>query len=184
MLRTAVAGAMGAILVIAVTLVAGCGTFLGPAICGPWRGPLAEQTPVTVKSAARHEYYRRSGVPLPYRGKSNPFQPSIPLVLAGADLYDLRCAICHGPMGLGNGTAWSRLRQRPADLAVSVSSRDIRDDFLFWTISEGGGRFGSDMPPFKHDLKDAEIWAIIGYIRAAFEDRESKAELQINRRRR
>jgi mono/diheme cytochrome c family protein len=182
MLRAVAAGAIGAILVIAITLVAGCGVFLGPAICGPWRGPLAQQTPVTVKSAARHEYLRRSGVPLPYRGKSNPFQPSIPLVLAGADLYDLRCAICHGPMGLGNGMAWRKLRQPPADLAGSISSPDIRDDFLFWTISEGGARFGSDMPSFKHDLKDTEIWAIIGYMRAAFEDREASSQPQINRR--
>lgn len=175
MLRMAVAGAIGALVVIAVTLTLGCGTFLGPAVCGPWRGPFAASTPVTVKSAARHAFYRNSGVPAPYRGQTNPFRPSIPLVLAGADLYDLRCAICHGPMGLGNGVASDKLRQRPADLAGSVSSPDIGNDFLFWTISEGGTQFGTDMPRFKHDLTDAQIWTIIGYMRAAFEGREANA---------
>jgi hypothetical protein len=174
MLKVVLAGATGAILAIAMILVLGCGSFLGPAICGPWRGPLADRSPVTIKSAARHEFYRRSGVPLPYRGRSNPYRPGIPLVLAGADLYDLRCAICHGPMGLGNGSAWRKLSERPADLAGSVSSPDIKDDFLLWTISEGGAKFRSDMPPFKHDLTESEIWSIIGYMRAAFEDRDAK----------
>jgi mono/diheme cytochrome c family protein len=31
------------------------------------------------------------------------------------------------------------------------------------------------MPPFKHDLTEAEIWSIVGYMRAAFEGREAKA---------
>lgn len=175
MLRMVVAGAIGAFLVIVVTLSLGCGSFLGPAVCGPWRGPFADSTPVTIKSAARHAFFRKSGVPLPYRGRSNPFRPGIPLVLAGADLYDLRCAVCHGPMGLGNGTASGKLRQHPADLAGSVSSPDVADDFLLWTISDGGAQFGTDMPPFKHDLTEAEIWSIIGYMRAAFESREAKA---------
>ena len=175
MLRAILAGAVGALLVIAVALTLGCGAFLGPAICGPWHGPFAASTPITVKSAARHAYYRRSGVPAPYAGRTDPFQPSIRFVLAGADLYDLRCAICHGPMGLGNGSASQRLQQRPADLAGSVSSPDVHDDFLLWTISEGGAQFGTDMPAFKHDLSEAEIWSIIGYMRATFEGQEAKA---------
>lgn len=174
MLKTAAAAALGAAIVIAATLVLGCGAFLGPGVCGPWHGPFAEGTPATVKSAARHTFYRRSGLPPGYRGRTNPYPPSIPLVLEGADLYDLRCAVCHGPMGLGNGTAWKKLSERPADLAGSVSGADIGDDFLYWTISEGGAQFGTDMPPFKDDLTDSEIWTIIGYMRAAFADRDVK----------
>ena len=176
MLKCAATGAVGAALVIALTLSLGCGTVLGPGICRGWSGLLGERTPVTVKSAARHEFYRSQGLPAAYRGKTNPFQPSIPLVLAGADQYDLRCAICHGPMGLGNGPASTKLRTRPADLASSLSNPNTQDDFLFWTISEGGARFGTDMPAFKQpDLTDAQIWQIIGYMRAAFEGQEARA---------
>lgn len=178
MLRTAIAAAAGALLVIALTLGFGCGAFLGPAVCGPWHGILAERERVTVKSSARHDFYRRQGVPGAYRGKTNPFQPSIPLVLAGADLYDRRCAICHGPMGLGNGQASGKLSPRPADLAGSVSSPDITDDFLFWTISDGGIRFGTDMPRFKDDLTEPQIWTIIAYMRAAFEGQEADAGMR------
>jgi len=176
MLKCAFTGAVGAALVIALTLALGCGTILGPGICRGSSGLFGEKAPATVKSAARHEFYRSQGLPVAYRGKTNPFQPSIPLVLAGADLFDARCAICHGPMGLGNGPASTKLQQRPADLAGSLSDPATRDDFLFWTISTGGAPFGTDMPSFKEpDLSDAQIWQIIGYMRAAFEGHEARA---------
>jgi mono/diheme cytochrome c family protein len=176
MLKCAAMGAGGAALVIALTLAFGCGSVLGTSVCRGYTGLLGERAPVTVKSTARHEFYRREGVPAAYRGKANPFQPSIPLVLAGADLFDLRCAICHGPMGLGNGQASGKLRSPPADLSGSMSNPDTRDDFLFWTIAEGGTQFGTDMPAFKDpDLSDKQIWQIIGYMRAAFEGQEARA---------
>ena len=176
MLRCAITGAASAILVIALTLAFGCGSVLGPGVCRGYTGLLGERAPVTVKSAARHQFYGKEGVPAAYRGKTNPVQPSIPLVLAGADLYDARCASCHGPMGMGNGQRSGTLRSRPADLSGSMSSPDTRDDFLFWTISEGGARFGTDMPAFKDpDLTDTQIWQIISYMRAAFEGQEARA---------
>ena len=79
-------------------------------------------------------------------------------------------------MGLGNGQASGKLRSPPADLSGSMSNPDTRDDFLFWTIAEGGTQFGTDMPAFKDpDLSDKQIWQIIGYVRAAFEGQEARA---------
>jgi len=79
-------------------------------------------------------------------------------------------------MGLGNGQASGKLRSPPADLSGSMSNPDTRDDFLFWTIAEGGTQFGTDMPAFKDpDLSDKQIWQIIGYMRAAFEGQEARA---------
>ena len=40
------------------------------------------------------------------------------------------------------------------------------DDFLYWTISEGGEQFGSAMPAFKSTLKPNEIWAIVTALRS------------------
>ena len=136
----------------------------------------AAAEPTTVKSPARFEFYRHDGLPAAYRGKTNPYQPTIPSVIKGADRYNARCASCHGLMGFGNGQAGGKLNPRPADLAGSLSSPDTKDDFLFWTISEGGAQFGSNMPAFKKpDLSDAQIWEIITYMRAAFEGREARA---------
>ncbi len=132
--------------------------------------------PTTVKSPARFEFYRREGLPSAYRGKTNPYQPSVPVVLKGADIYNVRCASCHGLMGFGNGQASGNLHPRPADLAWSLSSPDTKDEFLFWTISEGGAQFGTKMPTFKKpDLSDEQIWQVITYMRAAFEGREAHA---------
>lgn len=131
--------------------------------------------PTTVKSPARPLFYAREGLPAPYRGKSNPLATTVPVVIKGADLYNARCASCHGLMGFGNGVAGGALRPRPADLAWSLSSSEIKDDYLFWTIAEGGAQFGSNMPAYKNDLKEYQIWEIITYMRAAFEGREARA---------
>ena len=84
--------------------------------------------PTTVRNPARAQFYIRQGLPAPYRGKSNPLGTTVPVVIKGADLYNARCASCHGLMGFGNGGAGGALRPRPADLAWSLSSSDIKDD--------------------------------------------------------
>ena len=42
------------------------------------------------------------------------------------------------------------------------------DEYLLWTVSEGGQRFGTDMPAFKDTLTEDQIWSIIAYMRAGF----------------
>jgi mono/diheme cytochrome c family protein len=136
-------------------------------------GPEPAASGTTAKIPARYEAYAK-GLPAEYRGKTNPYkEPTVPLVIKGADTYNARCASCHGLMGFGNGLAAGVLRQQPADLAWSLSSPKVKDDFLYWTIAEGGAPFGSPMPAYKAELKDFEIWEVITYMRAAFEGREA-----------
>lgn len=162
-------------------LAVGLGFVCSPAIANPSNGRQIAVTepaiaPTTVKAPARFDFYLRQGLPPAYRGKTNPNQvPTIPLVLKGADIYNARCASCHGLMGFGNGQASSSVRPRPADLAWSLSGPETKDDFLFWTIAEGGAQFGTSMPAFKKpDLTDEQIWQVITYMRAAFEGREAR----------
>ncbi|MEZ5904811.1 MAG: cytochrome c [Geminicoccaceae bacterium] len=42
------------------------------------------------------------------------------------------------------------------------------DEYLLWTIAEGGGRPGTDMPAFAGTLSEEEIWKIISLMRAGF----------------
>lgn len=131
----------------------------------------------TIKTPERFEIYQREGLPAVYRGKTNPYQQTVPTVIKGADRYNARCAACHGLMGFGNGDASGAMRTRPADLAWSLSDPKVKDDYLFWTISEGGAQFGTNMPAYKKpDLADWQIWEIITYMRAAFEGREARFE--------
>ena len=131
--------------------------------------------PATVKSPERYKFYVRQGASAEYRGKKNPLATSVPNVIRGADLYNAKCASCHGLLGFGNGAAGNALSVRPADLAWSLSNPDLKDDFLLWTIAEGGAPFGSSMPAFKSELREGQIWEVITYMRAAFEGREARA---------
>ncbi len=42
------------------------------------------------------------------------------------------------------------------------------DEYLLWTISEGGKPFETDMPAFKDVLTPEEIWQVIAFMRAGF----------------
>ena len=42
------------------------------------------------------------------------------------------------------------------------------DQYLFWSISEGGLRSGSEMPAYKSRLTSREIWQLVQYMRAGF----------------
>lgn len=159
---------------IATALAAALAISLNVAAAAPAAQPASE--PVTTKAPERFKFYLLQGIPAAYRGKTNPLQTNVPNVIKGADLYNARCASCHGLMGFGNGAAANALRPRPADLAWSLSDPRVKDDFLLWTIAEGGAQFGSNMPASKGSLTDIQTWEIITYMRAAFEGREAKRD--------
>jgi mono/diheme cytochrome c family protein len=169
MWKSVLIGVLAALFVIAGFATASCGGFFATAMCAD--GSTRTAPAPTVKSLARHDRYVKSGAPEPYRGKRNPVAASIGNVVEGARLYDLRCAICHGMMGVGDGEAGERLDVPPADLGRSLGEPLYDDDFFLWSISEGGGAFKTDMPPFKNDLSEREIWRILTFMRAAFTDR-------------
>ena len=56
----------------------------------------------------------------------------------------------------------------PALLNYLVQMPMAGDEYLLWTVSEGGRRFGTDMPSFKDTLTEDQIWSIIAYMRAGF----------------
>ena len=56
----------------------------------------------------------------------------------------------------------------PAVLTYTVKSGRAGDDYLLWTISEGGAEFDSAMPAFKGTLKTRDMWKIIEFMRAGF----------------
>ena len=94
----------------------------------------------------------------------------------GEVLYRANCARCHGVNGEGDGEAGSDLTPPPALLAQLIKRRRSIDEYLLWSISEGGARFGSDMPAFKDSLDVNEIWQIVTYMRAGFPDVEDAGQ--------
>jgi mono/diheme cytochrome c family protein len=110
---------------------------------------------------------RRHMAPIPaeYANRSNPISSTADSRSQGEEIYQIRCAVCHGDDGRGDGPAAAALDPSPAAIAHSGSM--LSDAYLFYRISEGGNfpPFDSSMPAFKEILDEEERWHLINYIR-------------------
>jgi mono/diheme cytochrome c family protein len=88
-------------------------------------------------------------------------------IAAGASLYPIYCADCHGPGGRGDGPAARGLGIPPADLTAQ-HVREHGDGVMFWWLAHGivsaEGRVA--MPGFADVLSDEQIWNLIDFVRA------------------
>ncbi len=100
----------------------------------------------------RHTTFMQYGVPKDYEGQKSTVAPGPETIAQGRKIYAERCASCHGPDGLGNGEAGNALSPSPALLAYMIRRPIAVDEYLLWTISEGGAQFGTKMPAFKDTL--------------------------------
>jgi mono/diheme cytochrome c family protein len=101
---------------------------------------------------------------------------NVELVAQGRQLYITRCAGCHGsdlrgepgwPQRNANGV----LPASPLDGSGTAWQRD--DRWLFTTIKDGGQATAppatiSAMPAFGGGLSDAEIWAVLSYLKSTW----------------
>ena len=81
-------------------------------------------------------------------------------------LYYGFCAECHGVDGRGSWRA-ALFLLRPGDLTDPARMRVQSDKYLFEIIKHGGAPIGRPgMPAFGAQLSDADIEAMVGYVRA------------------
>lgn len=126
---------------------------------GMGHGPGHKGNPV------RHRIIRHGdGVPAPYDGIRNPLKATKANIDIGAKLYAEHCASCHGKTGEGDGEGGKELNPKPANLAFIMDRWIATDDFLMWSIAEGGEKLKTDMPSFKDALTAEERWQIIHYM--------------------
>jgi mono/diheme cytochrome c family protein len=81
----------------------------------------------------------------------------------GRTAYTGSCAVCHGAKGDGRG-AFGRTTYPDATDFTSEAAKGKTDAQLFWIVKNGLGF--TAMPAFGDQYKDAEIWAMVAYIRA------------------
>ncbi|MEX0346360.1 MAG: cytochrome c [Rhizobiaceae bacterium] len=123
---------------------------------------------VLSKRKARHLSFMRQGVPVEYKGARNPLSALPTTIIEGRALYDNNCKSCHGSNGNGEGMLANDLSPSPALLSFMISMPMSVDEYLLWSISEGGIVFGSEMPAFASELAREEIWKIVVFMRAGF----------------
>jgi mono/diheme cytochrome c family protein len=116
----------------------------------------------------RHTTFMQYGVPKAYDGAKSTVTAGPETIAAGHKIFAERCASCHGPDGLGDGEAAKALSPSPALLAYMIRRPIAVDEYLLWTISDGGKQFGSEMPAFKGTLTEDDIWRVVAYMRAGF----------------
>ena len=73
--------------------------------------------------------------------------------------FDDKCAKCHGKDGRGKSMRGKLVHAR--DLTSAQWQNDVTDERLFNSVSNGRGK----MPSFKKKLSEAEIDALVAYVR-------------------
>jgi cbb3-type cytochrome oxidase cytochrome c subunit/cytochrome c553 len=115
--------------------------------------PSARATPPTVPIAMKEGYSLSAPVLHP---ASDPDDLQEEVSRGGA-LFGANCASCHGPAGLGDGSASASLLPRPANLTAARFS-DERLSSVLWN-----GVAGSSMPPWRQ-LPTEDLRALVAYI--------------------
>src|SRR4030067_3035168 len=77
----------------------------------------------------------------------------------GKEIYDKKCALCHGVKGDGKGPASAGLNPKPTNFTKSHGEK-MTDGEHFWKITTGRG----PMPSYEKDLSADERWHVINYI--------------------
>jgi mono/diheme cytochrome c family protein len=115
-----------------------------------------------------------------FAGTASTAVASADAVAQGRQTYAEQCAACHGADMEGQPD-WrtplpsGRLPAPPHD--ESGHTWHHPDDILFRIVKEGtaaivGGGYESDMPGFGEVLSDAEIRAVLAYVKSTWSERE------------
>ena len=88
-------------------------------------------------------------------------------IARGAEIYQALCMSCHGATGEGNGPAAATLQPPPSDF-TNVAAHSHADAEWYRIVSEGSP--GTAMSGFGEELTDEEIWDVINYIQAEFQE--------------
>lgn len=116
----------------------------------------------------RFSTFVNKGIPEDYLKAENDVGYTTTAIAEGGPLYITHCKQCHGDTGLGNGDLAYALTPSPTLLAYMVHQPIAVDQYLLWSIAEGGKQFGTAMPAFKNELTEDQIWRIVAYLRAGF----------------
>lgn len=114
--------------------------------------------------------------------QAQPRGAVLPSLEAGRKIYERECTDCHGDDGKGAAGAYPALAgNRAVTMGVPANAIRIVLSGGYLPATAGNPRpYG--MPPFAHVLSDAEIAAVVSYVRAAWgNDASAVTQLQVSR---
>jgi mono/diheme cytochrome c family protein len=89
----------------------------------------------------------------------NSIKPTKASIQKGKEIFEQKCALCHGDKGDGKGPASAGLNPKPTNFRESHGG-SMTDGEHFWKITTGRG----PMPSYEKDLTVEERWHVINYI--------------------
>ncbi len=89
----------------------------------------------------------------------NPTKATKASIQKGKEIYEKKCALCHGEKGDGRGPAGAGLNPKPTNFKESHGEK-MTDGEHFWKLTTGKGA----MPSYEKDLTAEERWHVINYI--------------------
>lgn len=90
--------------------------------------------------------------------KSIPIAADETAYLAGADIYQQHCAICHGLPNVDQTTMAKGMFPKPPALFKGHGVTDDPAGETYWKVANGIRLTG--MPEFKHSLNDTQMWQV------------------------
>jgi mono/diheme cytochrome c family protein len=97
----------------------------------------------------------------------NPTAATPQSIQAGSAIYQKACAVCHGPMGKGDGAIVKSLKPeatKPPDLTDAEWKHGSTDGELFAVIHDGiGPKF--EMKGQAGKLSDPDIWNLVNFVK-------------------
>ena len=157
----------------AVFLLAGCSWFTDfkqqPKI-DPWesvsdsippRGNPQASVPVYGTAAPGYEYGRAPMIPVidSMSGIQNPTAPDQRSLNNGRINFQINCAVCHGPLGHGDGPA-TKFGMAGISL-ISDVTKARTDGYIFGMIRNGRG-----LMPTYNRIEEPDRWDIVNYVRS------------------
>jgi hypothetical protein len=82
-------------------------------------------------------------------------------VSAGRIQYQINCAVCHGPLGKGDGVVMKYGMYPPQIGTPQSPSAGYTDGYIFGIIRNGRG-----LMPSYNRIEDADRWSIVNYLRS------------------
>ena len=100
----------------------------------------------------------------------NPLPRTEAVIKRGQYVFNIYCSVCHGKQGLGDGSIVPKFPRPPSLQSDKV--RNWSDGSIFHVITMGQNL----MPSYASQVREADRWALIHYIRVLQRSQNPSAE--------